>query len=326
MFLVFIVRLGFFLLLFVLPPPPQGSRAGGCGQRPETRRSVFGEPQNRWTHPDGVPKHRSQQAVIAGQPPPKSPAYLHYCYFVTPLMLVVGGGVTQSRPQGHKTFRSQRQKKLNICSGSFPPLFLQKWELVEPLIRQQDLCLAISTFSAGSKVKMELCNAKEPRQVRAVKPPDLRLPLEGHSTSNPQQTNRSRCFFCKLEVSLLFLLHLQLRRCRCCPPFFPPEFPESVWMFLLDPERLERRLHAVSVVLHVSVTASWTLFNLSHANRQLPALVLFCRTRTRLTQNRILPSKCFFSGGRKTKRGSFLYTLEKGFKEQTLLYLTSSDQ
>uniref|UniRef100_A0A3P9K590 Polypeptide N-acetylgalactosaminyltransferase n=1 Tax=Oryzias latipes TaxID=8090 RepID=A0A3P9K590_ORYLA len=39
-----------------------------------------------------------------------------------------------------------------------------KWELVEPLIRQQDLCLAISTFSAGSKVKMELCNAKEPRQ------------------------------------------------------------------------------------------------------------------------------------------------------------------
>uniref|UniRef100_A0A3B5L5Z2 Polypeptide N-acetylgalactosaminyltransferase n=1 Tax=Xiphophorus couchianus TaxID=32473 RepID=A0A3B5L5Z2_9TELE len=42
----------------------------------------------------------------------------------------------------------------------------QKWELVEPLIRQQDLCLAISAFTAGSKVKMELCNSKEPRQVR----------------------------------------------------------------------------------------------------------------------------------------------------------------
>ncbi|PWA29728.1 hypothetical protein CCH79_00007856 [Gambusia affinis] len=40
----------------------------------------------------------------------------------------------------------------------------QKWELVEPLIRQQDLCLAISAFTAGSKVKMELCNSKEPRQ------------------------------------------------------------------------------------------------------------------------------------------------------------------
>ncbi|XP_065822734.1 LOW QUALITY PROTEIN: polypeptide N-acetylgalactosaminyltransferase 16 [Labrus bergylta] len=40
----------------------------------------------------------------------------------------------------------------------------QKWELIEPLIRQQDLCLAISAFTAGSKVKMESCNAKEPRQ------------------------------------------------------------------------------------------------------------------------------------------------------------------
>lgn len=42
----------------------------------------------------------------------------------------------------------------------------QRWELIEPLIRQQDLCLAISAFSPGSKVKMEPCNAKEARQVR----------------------------------------------------------------------------------------------------------------------------------------------------------------
>lgn len=42
----------------------------------------------------------------------------------------------------------------------------QRWELIEPLIRQQDLCLAISAFSPGSKVKMEPCNAKEVRQVR----------------------------------------------------------------------------------------------------------------------------------------------------------------
>uniref|UniRef100_A0AAX7V7N0 Polypeptide N-acetylgalactosaminyltransferase n=1 Tax=Astatotilapia calliptera TaxID=8154 RepID=A0AAX7V7N0_ASTCA len=40
----------------------------------------------------------------------------------------------------------------------------QRWELIEPLIRQQDLCLAISAFTAGSKVKMEPCNTKEPRQ------------------------------------------------------------------------------------------------------------------------------------------------------------------
>lgn len=43
---------------------------------------------------------------------------------------------------------------------------LQRWELIEPLIRQQDLCLAISAFTTGSKVKMEPCNTKEPRQVR----------------------------------------------------------------------------------------------------------------------------------------------------------------
>ncbi|XP_062295805.1 polypeptide N-acetylgalactosaminyltransferase 16 [Scomber scombrus] len=40
----------------------------------------------------------------------------------------------------------------------------QRWELIEPLIRQQDLCLAIMGFTAGSKVKMEPCNTKEPRQ------------------------------------------------------------------------------------------------------------------------------------------------------------------
>ncbi|CAL8297352.1 unnamed protein product [Arctogadus glacialis] len=39
-----------------------------------------------------------------------------------------------------------------------------KWELVEPFLRQQDLCLAITAFTAGSKVKMEPCSTKEPRQ------------------------------------------------------------------------------------------------------------------------------------------------------------------
>ncbi|XP_013877426.1 polypeptide N-acetylgalactosaminyltransferase 16 [Austrofundulus limnaeus] len=40
----------------------------------------------------------------------------------------------------------------------------QKWELIEPLIQQQDLCVAISAFTAGSRVKMEPCNSKEPKQ------------------------------------------------------------------------------------------------------------------------------------------------------------------
>ncbi|XP_062413264.1 polypeptide N-acetylgalactosaminyltransferase 16 [Pungitius pungitius] len=47
--------------------------------------------------------------------------------------------------------------------GSIRPQ-AQRWELIEPLLRQQDLCLAISAFTAGSKVKMDTCSAKEPRQ------------------------------------------------------------------------------------------------------------------------------------------------------------------
>ncbi|XP_061651129.1 polypeptide N-acetylgalactosaminyltransferase 16 [Phyllopteryx taeniolatus] len=49
-----------------------------------------------------------------------------------------------------------------VVRGSRPQA--QRWELIEPLIRQQDLCLAITLFTAGSKVSMEPCNAKEPRQ------------------------------------------------------------------------------------------------------------------------------------------------------------------
>lgn len=45
-------------------------------------------------------------------------------------------------------------------------IHFQRWELMEPLIRQQDLCLAISAFAPGSKVKMEPCSTKEARQVR----------------------------------------------------------------------------------------------------------------------------------------------------------------
>ncbi|AWP16066.1 Polypeptide N-acetylgalactosaminyltransferase [Scophthalmus maximus] len=55
----------------------------------------------------------------------------------------------------------------------------QRWELIEPLIRQQDLCLAISAFTAGSKVKMEPCNAKEPRQKWKPKGPALQHTVSG---------------------------------------------------------------------------------------------------------------------------------------------------
>lgn len=55
----------------------------------------------------------------------------------------------------------------------------QRWELVEPLIRQQDLCLAISAFSAGSKVRMEPCSGKEARQKWKPKGPALQHLVSG---------------------------------------------------------------------------------------------------------------------------------------------------
>ncbi|KAK6306819.1 hypothetical protein J4Q44_G00219670 [Coregonus suidteri] len=55
----------------------------------------------------------------------------------------------------------------------------QKWELAEPLLRQQDLCLAITAFTAGSKVKMEPCSNKEPRQKWKPKGPALQHMVSG---------------------------------------------------------------------------------------------------------------------------------------------------
>ncbi|XP_042186304.1 polypeptide N-acetylgalactosaminyltransferase 16-like [Oncorhynchus tshawytscha] len=55
----------------------------------------------------------------------------------------------------------------------------QRWQLVEPLLRQQDLCLAITAFTAGSKVKMEPCSNKEPRQKWKPKGPALQHMVSG---------------------------------------------------------------------------------------------------------------------------------------------------
>ncbi|KAJ8401123.1 hypothetical protein AAFF_G00387050 [Aldrovandia affinis] len=69
---------------------------------------------------------------------------------------------------------------LGECKGSgaiWPQS--QKWTLVEPLIRQQDLCLAITAFSAGSKVRMEPCNPKDGRQKWKPKGPALQHVVSG---------------------------------------------------------------------------------------------------------------------------------------------------
>ncbi|XP_028834880.1 polypeptide N-acetylgalactosaminyltransferase 16 [Denticeps clupeoides] len=66
----------------------------------------------------------------------------------------------------------------------------QKWTLVEPQIRQQDLCLAITAFTQGAKVKMEPCNIKEARQKWKPKGPALQhivsgLCLDSQPSSGP---------------------------------------------------------------------------------------------------------------------------------------------
>ncbi|XP_029114355.1 polypeptide N-acetylgalactosaminyltransferase 16 [Scleropages formosus] len=81
-------------------------------------------------------------------------------------------------------------------SGSNRPQS-QKWTLVEPLIRQQDLCLAITGFITGSKVKLEPCNQKEPRQKWRPKGPALQhmvsgLCLDSQSPAGPPAITQCR--------------------------------------------------------------------------------------------------------------------------------------
>uniref|UniRef100_A0A673YRG1 Polypeptide N-acetylgalactosaminyltransferase n=1 Tax=Salmo trutta TaxID=8032 RepID=A0A673YRG1_SALTR len=67
-------------------------------------------------------------------------------------------------------------------SGAMRPQS-QRWQLVEPLLRQQDICLAITAFTAGSKVKMEPCNMKEPRQTHKTDRRDRQTGVYGTWTS-----------------------------------------------------------------------------------------------------------------------------------------------
>uniref|UniRef100_A0A671PEX6 Polypeptide N-acetylgalactosaminyltransferase n=1 Tax=Sinocyclocheilus anshuiensis TaxID=1608454 RepID=A0A671PEX6_9TELE len=59
----------------------------------------------------------------------------------------------------------ERARSLTECRTLANSLIINnKWTLIEPQIRQHDLCLAITAFPAGSKVRLEPCNIKESRQ------------------------------------------------------------------------------------------------------------------------------------------------------------------
>uniref|UniRef100_A0A3B3S2N2 Polypeptide N-acetylgalactosaminyltransferase 16 n=1 Tax=Paramormyrops kingsleyae TaxID=1676925 RepID=A0A3B3S2N2_9TELE len=71
---------------------------------------------------------------------------------------------------------------LGECKGSGlnrPQTQVSAWTFVEPLIRQQDHCLAVTGFTAGSKVKLEPCNPKEPKQKWRPKGPALQHMVSG---------------------------------------------------------------------------------------------------------------------------------------------------
>ncbi|XP_044291708.1 polypeptide N-acetylgalactosaminyltransferase 16 [Varanus komodoensis] len=51
------------------------------------------------------------------------------------------------------------------CKGTVSnPVATQEWLFSDPLIRQQDKCLSITSFSTGSQITMEACNQKDGRQ------------------------------------------------------------------------------------------------------------------------------------------------------------------
>nr|XP_033806766.1 polypeptide N-acetylgalactosaminyltransferase 16 [Geotrypetes seraphini] len=54
---------------------------------------------------------------------------------------------------------------VGACKGTVNnPSTLQEWVFSDPLIRQQDKCLSITSFSTGSMVMLESCNQKDGRQ------------------------------------------------------------------------------------------------------------------------------------------------------------------
>ncbi|KAK7904532.1 hypothetical protein WMY93_017139 [Mugilogobius chulae] len=77
----------------------------------------------------------------------------------------------------------------------------QRWELIEPLIRQQDLCLAITAFTAGSKVKMEPCNSKEPRQKWKPKGAALQHMVSGLCLDSQSPTSPPVIMQCRPQVA-----------------------------------------------------------------------------------------------------------------------------
>ncbi|TRZ04359.1 hypothetical protein DNTS_015171 [Danionella cerebrum] len=83
--------------------------------------------------------------------------------------------------QGSLCLESHGTDSLGLaeCRSGSKSQASQKWSLIEPQIRQHELCLAASAFTAGSKVRLEPCDVKESRQKWKPRGPALQHMISG---------------------------------------------------------------------------------------------------------------------------------------------------
>ncbi|KFP42245.1 Polypeptide N-acetylgalactosaminyltransferase 16, partial [Chlamydotis macqueenii] len=79
-----------------------------------------------------------------------------------PGIIKQGGNCLESRAQD---ITGSMLAGMGVCKGTVnnPPV-TQEWVFSDPLIRQQDKCLSITSFSTGSQITLEACNQKDGRQ------------------------------------------------------------------------------------------------------------------------------------------------------------------
>lgn len=152
--------------------------------------------------------------------------------------------------KGGKKKKKSPQKTSLSCdrNGTFLFLFLvpKEWVFSDPLIRQQDKCLSITSFSTGSQITLEACNQKDGRQVIVtfVNPFIVTYQCSYSSAScrcKPSTTKvcQSPCCLC---ISLSGVLHK--RGCMTLPVTKESADNTNVWV--VTPHHFTPWIHAHS--------------------------------------------------------------------------------
>ncbi|XP_077178712.1 polypeptide N-acetylgalactosaminyltransferase 16 isoform X4 [Paroedura picta] len=78
---------------------------------------------------------------------------------------IIKQGINCLESQGQDT-AGNALAGVGSCKGTVNnPAATQEWIFSDPLIRQQDKCLSITSFSTGSQITIEACNQKDGRQI-----------------------------------------------------------------------------------------------------------------------------------------------------------------